>query len=247
MSLLFDGLSEPRHAPGVRVPDPAKAELLRSLGRLVRGLSALFWGLPAALILDVQIAETDWLEIFGPFAIVLPLLATGLILFGLIQLGHFQKQERVWIRAVDRAQLLVFVNLGLVPFLYWWHHLPLVPLYSGAVSLLAFCSLLFLFHLNHLLERLTAMLPDETLRLEARLFTSFNRALLILLGVIVTLYVSLDAVNHLPQWTARFLGQMKAMGRWFAVFLLLMPLAMTMAMIWKIKEVIFASLFDADR
>ena len=33
------------------MPDPApNVELLRSLGRLVRGLSALFWGLPLALI-----------------------------------------------------------------------------------------------------------------------------------------------------------------------------------------------------
>ena len=27
-----------------------KTELMRSLGRLVRGLSALFWGLPIALV-----------------------------------------------------------------------------------------------------------------------------------------------------------------------------------------------------
>jgi hypothetical protein len=31
-------------------------------------------------------------------------------------------------------------------------------------------------------------------------------------------------------------------GIWLALFLLLMPLAMTMALLWKIKEVIFGSL-----
>ena len=35
----------------------AKPELLRSLGRLVRGLSALFWGLPAALLICVETAR----------------------------------------------------------------------------------------------------------------------------------------------------------------------------------------------
>jgi len=40
-------------------------ELLRSLGRLARGLSALFWGLPVALIVCVQAAKTDAPERFG--------------------------------------------------------------------------------------------------------------------------------------------------------------------------------------
>ena len=35
------------------VPNP---ELLRALGRLARGLSALFWGLPTALIIGVRAA-----------------------------------------------------------------------------------------------------------------------------------------------------------------------------------------------
>src|SRR5437764_1404541 len=39
-----------------------KTELMRSLGRLVRGLSALFWGLPIALVACVQSATTDCLH-----------------------------------------------------------------------------------------------------------------------------------------------------------------------------------------
>ncbi len=227
--------------------DPAKADLLRSLGRLVRGLSALFWGLPLALVLYVQVARTDWLEIFGPYAIAGPLAATGVILYGLLQLSNFQKQERIWIRAVDRSQLLVFVNLGLVPFLYWWHRMPFVPLYSTAIVVLAVSSLVFLFQLNHLLLRLTAMLPDETLRLEARLFTGFNRALLAVLSLGVVAYLGLGALHYLPSSVINALARLELMGTWFAVFLLLMPMAMTMAMIWKIKEVIFASLFETER
>jgi len=48
------------------MPDPApNAELLRALGRLVRGLSVLFWGLPLALVACVQTAKTEWLRQFG--------------------------------------------------------------------------------------------------------------------------------------------------------------------------------------
>src|SRR6266700_3421322 len=92
------------------------ADLLRSLGRLVRGLSALFWGLPAALIVCFYTAKAEGLKSFG---ILPPLAATGLLVYGLWQLGGFQKQERVWRNALDRARVLSLINFGLSPFLYW--------------------------------------------------------------------------------------------------------------------------------
>ena len=48
----------------LEVPNP---ELLRSLGRLIRGLSALFWGLPMALLVCVQTAKMEWLRPLGIF------------------------------------------------------------------------------------------------------------------------------------------------------------------------------------
>jgi hypothetical protein len=63
------------------MPDPApNSDLLRSLGQLVRGLSALFWGLPAALIVCVGTAGAGW---FNTFGVLPPLVATGLLFFGL--------------------------------------------------------------------------------------------------------------------------------------------------------------------
>jgi hypothetical protein len=38
-----------------------------------------------------------------------------------------------------------------------------------------------------------------------------------------------------------------AAGIWLALFLIQVPLAMTMALLWKIKEVIFSSLTGASR
>lgn len=40
---------------------PPNPELLRSLGQLSRGLSAVFWGLPLALVVCVQTAKGDWI------------------------------------------------------------------------------------------------------------------------------------------------------------------------------------------
>src|SRR5258706_11455112 len=104
------------------MPDPApRDELLRSLGRLVRGLSALFWGLPSALIVCFYTAKFEPLKFFG---VLPPLVTTGLLVYGLWQLGDFQKQERVWRNSLDRARILGVVVLGLSPFLYWWNKVP---------------------------------------------------------------------------------------------------------------------------
>src|SRR5437660_2936558 len=86
---------------------PPNAELLRSLGRLVRGLSALFWGLPIALIVCFHTAKTEG---FQSFSVAPPLLCTGLLAYGLWQIGDFQKQERVWRSALDRARIFSLID-----------------------------------------------------------------------------------------------------------------------------------------
>src|SRR5262245_25707334 len=107
----------------IGVPGP-QSELLSSLGRLARGLSALFWGLPIALVICVQSAKADWLSEFPVFPAVV---ATALLYYALSLLGDFQPQERVWRAALDRAKLLAMVNIGLSPFLYFWNRIPSNP------------------------------------------------------------------------------------------------------------------------
>jgi uncharacterized iron-regulated membrane protein len=55
----------------------------------------------------------------------------------------------------------------------------------------------------------------------------------------------LTRIPALPGWLDRWMDAAAAAGIWPALFLILMPLAMTMALLWKIKEVIFSSLTDA--
>ncbi len=95
----------------------------------------------------------------------MPALAINALLFyGLWQMGDFQKQERPWRHALDRAQLLALVILGLCPFIYWHNKMPGQTFFTDAVMLLELSAVLFLFDLNLVLKRLGAMLPDETLR-----------------------------------------------------------------------------------
>jgi len=231
--------------PGNQPPESrSEAALLRSLGKLARGLSALFWGLPVTLVVSAETARADWLKPLG----MLPELATnGLLLYGLWQMGGFQKSERRWLRALDRAKLLALINLGLCPFVYWHNKVPGELFFTLMVVLLQISALLFLFTLNHVIERLGAMLPDETLRQETRQFTALNRSLLITLVLLVLAYLGL---NWLPNPSPRIslvLVWMENGGFWLLVFFALLPLAMTMALLWKTKEVILDSVFGSRR
>src|SRR5205807_4023250 len=96
------------------------------------------------LILCYYTASAEGLTPFGLLPLLPPLLSTGLLVYGLWQLGDFQKQERVWRSALDRARLLSLINFGLSPFLYWWHRLPSNLFFLSMVLLLALCGLCFL-------------------------------------------------------------------------------------------------------
>jgi hypothetical protein len=227
------------------MPDPApNAELLHSLGRLVRGLSALFWGLPIALIACFYTAKAESLRAFG---VAPPLVTTAMLAYGLWQLGDFQKQERVWRASLDRAKLLSLFNLGLSPFLYWWNKVPMNLFFLAMVLLLAISALLFLGSVNLVLRRLGAMLPDEALRLETRQFTALNLNLLFVTFVLALLYVGAGQVHEPPLWLATLLNVMEHSSLWFLIVLILLPLAMTMALLWKTKEVILDNVFGAKQ
>lgn len=220
-------------------PNP---ELLRSLGKLARGLSALFWGLPSALIVCAETARASSLQ---PFEIVPALIANALLLFGLRQMGSFQRQERPWRNALDRAKLLGLVNLGLCPFLFWFNRLPGQPYFRAAILLLIISASLFLFNLNVVLKRLGAMLPDETLRHDINLFTVLNRWLLAIWLVFIAAVAVVTQFADLSTVDPNILGWLQRAVVMVSIFLGLSPLSVTLALIWKTKEVIFDSVFGA--
>jgi hypothetical protein len=225
------------------MPDPApNPELLHSLGRMVRGLSALFWGLPIALIVCIGTASAGWFEVYG---VIPPLVTTGLLAFGLWQLDTFQKQERPWRSALDRAKVFALINVGLSPFVFWWNHGPALSIFDISVGVLALSGWFFLYSLNTVLVRLGAMLPDETLRHETRQFTSLNQILLLVLLLLVVLHLAMMRIRHVPQQFETVLILWSRGGPWLLILLTLLPLAMTMALIWKTKEVILESVFGA--
>ncbi|HTR40389.1 MAG TPA: hypothetical protein VMH87_02075 [Pseudomonadales bacterium] len=218
------------------------SELLYSLRKLARGLSALFWGLPAVLLISAETARADYLQ---PIEIVPAMVANLVLLYGIRQMSSFQKQERPWRNALDRAWLVGFINFGLCPFLFLFNQMPWQNYFRGAILILAISSLFFLFNLNVLLQRLGAMLPDETLRQDINHFTGLNRWLLA--AFIAYVACGIAVILHYPDLPYK-LGQQN----WYIFlrlniiisFLLgLSPLAITMGLLWKTKEVIFDGVF----
>ena len=254
ISLMPCSSLSPSPSASQAMSEPApNLELLGSLGRLARGLSALFWGLPLALVVCVQTAKGDWFDKFAElprsstmqflFGILPSLSVTALIFYGLELLGHFQKQERVWRLALDRAKVFSLINIGFSPFLFWWNRMPSQPFYNSVVELMMLSSLLFLFALNPVLWRLAAMLPDETLRFETKLFTAINRYLILFTLLVLGAYFVLARVQQLPPFLINLFSSLEQTGLWLGLILVLLPVAMTMALVWKIKEVILASVF----
>jgi hypothetical protein len=227
------------------MPDPApNRELLRSLGRLVRGLSTIFWGLPICLLVCFY---TVWAEGLRPYGVAPPMVATALLVYGIWLLGDFQPQERVWQNALDRAKILAVINFFLSPFLFFWHRVPSDLFFFSVVALLALSGLAFLACLNLVLQRLGAMLPDATLRLEIKQFTALNLNILAVTVLFTLLWFTLAHVRAAPRWLGVILALLDRSSVWLVIPLVLLPLTMTMALIWKTKEVILDNVFGAER
>jgi hypothetical protein len=226
--------------------DPAKADLMRSLGRLARGLSALFWGLPLTLVVSVETARTDRLDFLGPATFVPAVILNALLWHGLRQSRGFQKQERIWQQALNLAEFFAIINIGLAPFLFWWRRFPSVQFYVICVELLAASSLLFLIYLNRVLHRLSAMLPDEMLRAETKTYTQCNVWMLLAVLAGLCIFIAFGAPRIADIAWGNFHLRPVERGMWLGLFFTLMPVAMTMALLWKLKEAIFEGFFSAE-
>lgn len=234
--------------------------LLPSLARAIRGLSALFWGLPIALFLTANVSlgmpspggvpslPGSLGSALGTLSAIFPAaLAHGLLLYGLFLLRDFQPQERVWISALERARVIGWLNLALLPYGYWFSRRPQEPLFNQTFLVSLFAGLFYLVALNHVLRRLAAMLPDETLRADTRLFTTLNTRILFMLAFLLATTLYIGQSRETLALAGPILGTLAQFEPWHLVVPALIPIALTMTMYWKTKEVIMTSVFGVPR
>jgi hypothetical protein len=228
---------------------------MRGLSSLVRGLTSLFYALPVALLIIVWTATRSSTSVPSPvsnllhsFGIV-PALGTAMMLFyGIVKLGKFQPDMIAWQKSIDRARWYGLFLIGLSPFLYWWCRLPENLYFKISAMTLIVISMLFLAQLNIVMRRLTAMLPDQTLRAETAFMARFNHIILAFVGLAEIFFFSLNrlSLEAATRWLSREHLWLLRPLEIIVLLLMVMPIAITMAVMWKIKEVILESVFQKN-
>lgn len=218
----------------------AGGTVIPTLARVVRGLVVLFWAVPAVLLSDIAIAlDITWRQ----FGYAPTVVASTLLAFGVIELRPFHPRERVWRDALDRALALALILLALSPLPVWWSRAPTEGFFAQGMVVLVFAGLAFLVALNDVLLRLSSMLPDETLRDETRFFTRLNTGFLVTLAAGVGVWFFF---RHYPPGSPSldtFRYFLESTRPWLLIMVLLLPVALTMTLLWKIKGVILLSVF----
>jgi len=228
---------------------------MRGLNSLVRGLTALFYALPIALLIIVWTATRSTSSVPSPMSNllhslgILPALGTSaLLLYGVIKLGRFQPDFVAWQKSVHLARWCAILVLGLSPFLYWWCRVPEITYFKVLAMTLIVTSMLLLAQLNVVLRRLTAILPDQTLRAETVFMARFNLVILAVVGAAEMFFYSLNrlSISAATEWlTQQQLWLLRPMEI-IVLLMMVMPIAITMAVMWKIKEVILESVFQNE-
>lgn len=214
--------------------------VIPSLARVVRGLTLLFWAVPGMLLASTACAlDIGWRQ----FGHAPPVIAAVLLVFGIMQFRHFQPQEAIWTAARHRALLLALMLLALSPLPVWWSRVPQEGFFGQGLLLLSVTGVFFLIALNDVLLRLAAMLPDQALRSETLFFTRLNTRLLLAILAGVLLWLGLPYWTDPPESIIRLQFLLEFTRPWLFVMALLLPVALTMTLLWKTKEVILHSVF----
>jgi len=230
----------------VKTDEPdTQSDLLPALARVVRGTSILFWGLPIAMVISIMATLSNWTDAAWPMGMLMPSVAFGMLWYGLWLLGSFQPQERVWQAALGQAKLMGLFSLGLSPFLHWHHRAPDELYFANAVWLLALVFVFYLMSLNKMLARLAAMMPDETLRVESRIFSGMNRVLLAMTPIGFGFMYLFSFMDELPEILFQVVALAAKFRPWLFMAFVLIPVSMTMSLLWKTKESILASVFNS--
>lgn len=238
---------------GMTETGPFGSGLIKGLGGVVRGLSVLVWALPLALAIVVwTVARVDsslptaFSNLLFSMGVVPGLAITVTLWLGVWQVGRYQPGIPSWQRSADRARGLSLLLIGFSPFLYWWSRRPDVLYFKISAGALILFGLLFLAQLNGMLRRLTAMLPDQALREETGSMARLNYALLAVLAALQILFFALDRVSFqaVAAWVSR---QYFEFARLLVLLFMVVPVAITIALMWKIKETILESVFSGDQ
>jgi hypothetical protein len=219
------------------------------LVRLSQGFSCIFWGLPIALFLCVQlkILRTVVADPFTRssleqlyFSLFVAVLA--LVCFGAYKLSKVPTMGDRWKRRVRVSLSLAAINLYFSPFLYWWLTMPDNAFYT--LNMFAFIGslILLLFSLNFLSMEFGRFLGDSSLVIESRLFLGINVLVLALpsAGVFVWAAIRSWHIESTQSMGLEFINLLELPYPWqlLLFIVLFLPVSLTLANLWRVKEIL---------
>lgn len=205
---------------------------------LAQGLSCWLWGIPAAMLLSIRELPFEW----GiPFQVPLFVVPYLLVLTGAVKMARVRSPGDRWRSEAQRALILCIVAAYLTPFLFWWRRWPQSVYLMANVWLLVACGVALLAQVNRVVRTLGACLGDPALAAEAELFRAVVWIVLGLPTLAAIAFVITASVRTQQPVTTQFETALLATPSW-GLALLLVPLSITLALVWRAKDLTLAHL-----
>lgn len=216
-------LELPRHR--LKVPD------------VLRGLSALFWGLPAALVASIHVS-LDSNAMGSRF--ILPMGAFALLAFGSHQLRWVSVTGVTgWGNRVDLLRILSLGQLFLSPFLFFYARAADQWLFIGSLYVLGLNWVVFLMVLCNLIGGIVQTSPDPTLHQDYLWMKGFIGGALTLLALGWTLlFIRIFLPELGVEIPVLYLIYPQFLGT-FLIISAIFPVTVLMNVLWKVKEYVF--------
>lgn len=219
------------------------------LVRLSQGFSCIFWGLPVGLlfcvqllILDVMVADprirTSLSHLY--FALFCAILAV--ICFGAFKLWTVKVIGDIWTRRARFCTWAAVLCLYFSPFLYWWQAVPYDVFLTINLFGLILSVVLLLISLNVLSMELGRFLGDNSLRRESKLFLGLNALVLAVPSTGAFAWVTYQSLQGKSTLNIglQFLNLFRLHYPWrLTLFVILfLPVSLTLANLWRVKEIL---------
>ncbi len=211
---------------------------------VLRGMSALFWGLPIALVSSIQVTLDSYALMMR---FLFPLSAFALLAYGAHQVRWIQVLGmRSWRFRVDLLRVVSLAQLLLAPFLLFYSRSPDQPLFVASLYLLGLCWCLFLLALCQVLGGMVQTIGEESMRQDFLWMKGFIGGALSLMALGWTILfvrnLFLEA-ERMP--LILYLLHPQFLGT-FLIISAIFPVTVLMNLAWKLKEHVFHEALGKD-
>lgn len=220
---------------------------------MTRGFSCVFWGMPAATLFCIQlligraVISDPFIRIsIGQLYFFLFFATLGIVCYGLLSLTQAEGVGPLWRRWGRIGLVSAALNLYFSPFLYWWQSFPDEARYTLNVFALILSAIVLLVSLNLMCVELGRFSGDRSLQGESKLFLILNA---VILGVPAISAFAWAAIQSWQRGSGESLGlefidlfRLPSYWRMLLFVLLFLPISLTLANVWRVKEMLLDEL-----